>query len=135
MSSHLGEGGALSALWKMSCGIFIDIGICLPPLFHKIIMLTPPPKRKILYETLYVVCYESLFYIIMQIHMKCHRYWPKVKTESMKHGNFLLTLKDIQTFPYCEVRTLDLIDEVEHILFALLSILRMYVRTYIRTYV
>ena len=60
-------GHSLPLIWKMSCGIFIDIGICLPlpsfsshtpPLFHKCLSPTPdsppppPPKRKILYETL-----------------------------------------------------------------------------------
>ena len=46
------DSGALSSLWMMSCGIFIDIEICLPTLF--VINAHPPPKRKILYETLVI---------------------------------------------------------------------------------
>jgi hypothetical protein len=42
--------------------------------------------------------------------MKCHRYWPK--KGSLKQGQFSITLKDVQSHSYCEIRKLELLDEV-----------------------
>lgn len=42
--------------------------------------------------------------------MKCHRYWPK--NGSVKYGNYSINLKAVKSFPYCEIRMLEVTEQV-----------------------
>ena len=46
--------------------------------------------------------------------MKCHRYWPK--KESLELGDFRITLKKMESFNFCEVRTLEMAELVSGII-------------------
>ena len=47
-------------------------------------------------------------YDVLQIHMKCHRYWPK--SGSLKQGNFTISLKGVKISDYYEIRILEVMN-------------------------